>query len=304
MSKRNRRNGKDLGKQAEAVIKSKIAVRGSNSIDTKNPGRYKELQSIRSINDTSDALAKIAKDLGVKRIKHITPKMAEDYLKTRRDNYASQKSLDRERKALSIALNTEFKRTTAIKETEMKSRSYTTGQVKTVCDHMSERNALAAEIAYRSGLRAHELITITRSNEGSVTESRTWSDERFASRTGEVYLVTGKGGLTREVLLPRDLAARLEERRLDAPVLRRDRKVNYAQYYDIGGGQALSQSWSDASKRALGFSNGLHGVRHSYAQERLDEVKYHYKADHERARDIVAEELGHFRGIITEVYLR
>lgn len=83
----------------------------------------------------------------------------------------------------------------------------------------------------------------------------------------------------------------------------RDRGILYQQRYAIGGGQALSQSFSTASRAALGFSNGIHGVRHSYAQQR------HYEAqlllgDPERALRVVSQELGHFRPQITEVYLR
>ncbi len=73
---------------------------------------------------------------------------------------------------------------------------------------------------------------------------------------------------------------------------------------DLGGGNALSASFSRASQRALSFSHGLHGVRHKYAQERIDEIKLLLKVSHSIARDIVAQELGHFRGDITEVYLR
>lgn len=299
-----RKNGKDLNKQASALIKSRISIRNPNDTRTSNPGRYKSLQSIRSIKDTSYALAKIAKELGVKRIKHITPEMALEYLNIKRGNYASQKSLDRDRKALSIALQCEFPRQKAISDTELKSRAYTRNQVDEICKFMREKNALATQIAYYSGLRAHELITICRASEGKKTASRSWSEERFSGRVGDLYLVTGKGGLRREVLLPTSLVDKLEARRLTAPRLRTDRQVRYTQYYDIGGGNALSKSFSDASVKALGFSNGLHGVRHSYAQERLDEIKIVFRCSHDDARTILAEELGHFRGSITETYLR
>ncbi|MFW7525654.1 integrase domain-containing protein [Vibrio ostreicida] len=298
-----RKNGKDLNKQALAVIKSRIHQKESPQ---NNVGKYKPLQSIRSINDTAYALSKIAKELGVKRIKHINPELAKQYLNERINNYASQKSLDRDRKALSIALQINLDRSdyTAIAEKELRSRSYSKDQISEITRHMSEKNALATQIAHTAGLRAHELITIMRSNEGKSSSSREWNDDRFAGREGTVFIVTGKGGLKREVLLPDTLAARLESRRLAEPKITTDRKVRYVQYYDIGGGNNLSSAFTRASKKALNFSHGLHGVRHSYAQERLDEVKYFFKIDHDEARDVVAQELGHFRGYITETYLR
>ncbi|WP_052447979.1 integrase domain-containing protein [Vibrio rotiferianus] len=298
-----RKNGKDLKKQATAVIKSRISTR---EFPKQNVGNYKPMQSIRSINDTSDALANIAKNMGVKRIKHITPEMAKTYLEQKRDSYASQKSLDRDRKALSIALQIKLDRSeyTAIKETVLKTRSYTSPQVTEICRHMSERNSFSVRLAHSAGLRAHELLTITRASENSPSNTRSWSEDRFSGREGVTYLVTGKGGLRREVQISRELSVELESKRLSSPKVVTDRKVHYLQYYDIGGGKNLSSAFSRASKKALNFSHGLHGVRHSYAQERMDEVKTHFKVGHDQARDIVAQELGHFRGYITEVYLR
>lgn len=49
-------------------------------------------------------------------------------------------------------------------------------------------------------------------------------------------------------------------------------------------------------------SSGAHGLRHSYAQTRYEELANHY-ARHE-VLTIISQELGHFREDITEVYLR
>lgn len=48
---------------------------------------------------------------------------------------------------------------------------------------------------------------------------------------------------------------------------------------------------------------GKGGLRHSYAQKSMDELQgqgKHYR----HARELVSQELGHFRGDIVEVYLR
>lgn len=297
---------KTLRQQAAAVIRSKISITKSGKSKNSNSqsNNFKELQSVRSTNDTVLALAKIAENLNVERIKNITPDAATFYLEARRDNFASQKSLDRDRKALSIALGISMPRPKAISEQSLTSRSYSKNQIDLISNAMTERNSLALNIAYRSGLRTHELLTLKRADEGQRTASRTWSDNRFSGREGQLYLVTGKGGLTREILIPNELSLKLENRRLNSPVTTKDRGVNYLQRYDIGGGNALSSSFTRASQRTLSFSHGIHGVRHSYAQERMDEIKWRFKVSHEDARDIVAQELGHFRGDITETYLR
>lgn len=302
MAKRKNRN-KTIEQQAKAIIKARTA-KNQNGKPQEMPGNYRPLQSIRSTNDTIDALAKIARDLGVKRIKQITPEIAQKYLEIKQENFASQKALDRDRKALSITLQENLSRVESISNSTLKSRSYNNEQLQAIASSMTERNSLAVEIAHDAGLRAHEIITLKRVDEGQKTQSRTWTNDRFVSREGERYLVTGKGGLVREVQISKHLSERLEARRLSQPKVTVDRKVNYIQRYDIGGGNALSASFTRASQRALGFSHGLHGTRHTYAQMRVDEIKYHMKVSHDDARDIVAQELGHFRGDITETYLR
>ena len=107
----------------------------------------------------------------------------------------------------------------------------------------------------------------------------------------------------REVLLTRELAEAVEARRLEEPRLVVDRGVQYVQCYTIGGGRSWSQSFSSASRRELGFSNGGHGLRHSYVQERMDELQRRGMA-YEQARATVAQEVGHFAGETTEAYLR
>ena len=107
----------------------------------------------------------------------------------------------------------------------------------------------------------------------------------------------------REVALPRDLANRLESRRLDEPQRVTDRGIYYQQLYNLGAGKAWSQSVGDASTRALGWSTGAHGLRHAYAQERMKELQNQGK-NYYAAREIVSQELGHFRGDVVETYLR
>ena len=120
---------------------------------------------------------------------------------------------------------------------------------------------------------------------------------------GSRYVVTGKGGLIREVQLPSHLAARLEAQRLATPRPVTDRHVYYQQHYAIGGGQPWSMAVSRAAKAALGWSTGAHGLRHAYAQERVTELQ---TLEHSQkvANETVSQELGHFRPEITTTYLR
>ena len=128
-------------------------------------------------------------------------------------------------------------------------------------------------------------------------------DSKFAGREGVIYTVQGKGGLIREVLIPSPLAERLEHVRLASPVRVTDRGVFYQSQYAIGGGQRWSNAFSAASIRTLGWSRGAHGVRHSYAQQRMQELQK-LGLVRDMALRTVSQEMGHFRPEITETYLR
>jgi len=104
------------------------------------------------------------------------------------------------------------------------------------------------------------------------------------------------------VQIPTPLAERLEQHRLNEPVQITDRNIHYTTHYDVAGGQKFSDAFSKASERALGYSNGAHGLRHSYAQDRYEQLANHFKRSD--VMTIISQELGHFRPEITEVYLR
>ena len=129
-----------------------------------------------------------------------------------------------------------------------------------------------------------------------------WSPERFKGRDGVLYTVIGKGGLRRAVMLTKELADELEARRFGEHTVL-DRGIRYTQRHDVNFGSSLTKEWSSASKEAVGWSAGLHGLRHSYAQTRLAELQGLGFAREERM-GIVSQELGHFRTTETEGYLR
>ena len=241
---------------------------------------------------------------GLKHLEQLTPALAQEYLESRVVNCIGQKQLDADRVALGYVVGKEnLDRARSIQPTCHVSRAYTEAQVLLVASGQSPRNSLATEIAWRAGLRAHELLTIRPVSESNPSAHREWDARRFTGRQGQIYVVTGKGGLRREVLLDGKLATRLEVRRLEAPISVVDRGIRYQPIYDLSGGNAWSKSFAKSAVRLMGWSRGAHGVRHSYAQERMSELQ-NLGVPYEQARLIVSQEMGHFRPDIIECYLR
>lgn len=216
-----------------------------------------------------------------------------------------QKQIDTFRQALELVFQEKLTRVKSEIQTNFLPRSYKLEQIEEIIKHQSNPNFLATCISYFSGLRDHELFTIKTIDERSPTGNRPWLPTLFHG-IGEhkIYTVVGKGGLIRQVAIPIILAEQLEICRLSEPMKVLDRGIFYEPIYAIGGGQAFSQSFFDASKKALGFSNGSHGLRHSYAKNRLKTLKSTGEFSSEECLKIVSEELGHFRPEITLTYLR
>jgi integrase len=234
-------------------------------------------------------------------LRSLTQEKAIHYLEQRGES-VRQKMLDQERQAMQKILHL----TLPVIKSELvqiqKSRSYSPAQVEAILQKQQGKNQLATKLAHAAGLRAHELLTLQRKKERAASTHRTWSMDRFLGREGKIYTVIGKGGLIREVLIPTTLAQELEKTRLATPIKVKDRKIYYTKYYDINGGKIWSNSFINASNRALGRSNGAHGLRHSYAQDRMEELQQE-GIFYEPALGIVSQEMGHFRSSITEVYL-
>lgn len=235
-------------------------------------------------------------------LKNLSVKTASRYLEER-SQAVGQKTLDQERQAIQLHLGINLPVIKSELTQTLKSRAYTLVQTKLITSAQTQKYKLSTQIALAAGLRAHELLTLRRQEERSVSTHRIWSKLRFTGREGQLYTVEGKGGLVRTVLIPTHLAIQLEQQRLTTPTITKDRTIKYTQYYAIGGGQYWSNSFSAASKRELGWSHGAHGLRHTYAQTRMDELQGQGFL-YEEALKTVSQEMGHFRPEITEVYLR
>lgn len=294
-----------MGKYAKAEKQAASVVKA-----LEKSGAIKSLGTARGYTNALTRVAEFVKAARLGSLRDMTPERAIAYLEQRGEE-VGQKQLDMERQAMqSMMQNLTGKLDTSERLTVVKSehkqilssRSYTPEQVSMVAAAQRENNALSTQIAYSAGLRGHELLTLRRIEERNPSD-RPARAEKFTGREGERYTVKGKGGLVREVLIPSHLAKQLESKRLDSPQKVTDRNIHYAQHYAINGGNKWSSSFSKASERALGWSSGAHGLRHSYAQERMHELQASGLSRHV-ALETISQELGHFRPDITEVYLR
>jgi len=276
------------------------------------------LKSTRTGDNYKNRLLQVAKSDYLKinniRLYDLSPAQAIEYLEIRGQE-VRQKTLDMERQAIQsmfrhvtqkLGAKETLKVIKSEKEQVLNSRAYTPEQIKLIQHAQNKINALSTQIAYAAGLRAHELLTLRPAKEQPADTHRDneKSPHKFKGREGQYYTVKGKGGLTRVVIIPNHLAQQLEATRLENPKAYTDRSVHYTQYYNINGGNRWSRSFTRASNKQLGWSNGAHGVRHQYAQERMVELQVNYKINREEALKAVSQEMGHFRPGITEVYLR
>ncbi len=269
--------------------------------------------SVRTLSNYQERLEQVACNMQSYKIegeiRDLTPESAVTYLEFRGQEIG-QKTLDMERQAIQAMMRAtgkiEEKETLTVIKSEksqtLRSRAYTQEQVAIVAGSQRDNHALATKIAHAAGLRAHELYTLQPANQRSA-DKRPTLETKWQGREGVKYTVEGKGGLIREVLIPSQLANQLENTKLPTPVKISDRGVNYQSHYDIGGGHKWSDSFSKAAKRSLGWSEGAHGVRHSYAQERMHELQTAFLT-RDKALETVSQEMGHFRPGITETYLR
>lgn len=286
--------------QAERAIKQMLVIgsaRHTNRNDNKIHSLGTKRNSLQALTRITEWIQKNQKG----DLRGFNRELAIQYLEERSES-VGQKMLDQERQAIQKYLNDSLPVIKSELVQIKKSRAYTGQQVNLIANAQTEKNKLATRIAYAAGLRAHELLTLRKKEERSASSHRSWSKDRFTGRQGEIYTVVGKGGLIREVMIPSDLAKELESKLLPTPAIIKDRDIRYTQYYGINGGVTWSSSFSAASKRVLDWSTGAHGLRHAYAQERMDELQrkgFFY----EEALGLVSQSMGHFRSNITEVYL-
>lgn len=299
-----------MGKFAQ---KDPLVVAKSQAVNIIKQIQGNHLRSVGTVRNYEQALARVAKFANQELqcgLRQLTPEQAVFYLEVRSE-VVGQKTLDMERQAIQAMMQHVTKilplteRLVVVKSEHdqiLTSRAYTQEQVALVAQAQTELNALATEIAYVAGLRSHELFSLRPASE-QPADPRPAEKTKWQGREGVHYTVQGKGGLVREVLLPSPLAQRLEVQRLPTSQRVTDRGIHYTKHYGLNAGQTWSASFSRAATRVLGWSSGSHGVRHSYAQERMRELQ-HLGLLRDAALKTVSQEMGHFRPEITEIYLR
>ena len=303
--KQNRQKDK-LTDQARRFFNAKY-----NGMNQKKEKGTLLLHGRRTLNEQIRIVGKAAFDMNVKRLKHITPEMAQTYLSHCKDKGLTQKYLSTIKRSLERIVyakepEKKLEHVVAISKTIVsltdKDRAYSNEQIIAIMNNLSSQAKLSTLIAYNAGLRVEELLTIRRTNESSSSPNRVWNNNRFTGRSDGVrYIVTGKNGLKREEMLDKELAIHMEQYRLNTPKIILDRKEPFMINYDLLGGKRFSAAFSEASYKILGWSHGAHGLRFSYAQRRMDKELLHMK--YSEAKLIVSQELGHFREYITERYI-
>ena len=236
-----------------------------------------------------------------------------NYLEERRE-WIKQKTLNQERQSLQLVYKQKLPYLHAIRESVYDKRSYTMTEVNSIVVHQTLKNATTTWLAFYGGLRAHEPATILPIEERPASSHRNWDSRRFNGLPPHrLYTVQGKGKLVREVAIPLWLSIRLEKSRRITPIEIIDREIIYLSWYDVGIGQSWSQSFTSASKKALQFSRGGHGLRHSFAKWRLQHlidwiecsnIKSEKHTNEELALLLLSQLLGHFRLDIMYCYLR
>ena len=247
-------------------------------------GTNNHIKGVGTARNYEDRLTQIAKllkenkdnpDFKNKSLKDLNTSLAQKIL-AHQAQHAGQKTLDMDRQAMQSVLQNithDLKNherlldqsghvhTSEIQQ-ELKPRAYTSEQVELIKSHQNEANGFSTELAYRCGLRASELQPLQPLSERSPSD-RPANTEKFSGLEGKLYTTDGKGSLVRTICIPTKLAEQLESYRLPEPIQIKDRRIDIFQHYNIGGGQRWSNSFSRASNKALGWSNGAHGLRHS-----------------------------------------
>jgi hypothetical protein len=168
-----------------------------------------------------------------------------------------QKTLDQHRQALRLVFSVALTHFDAEVPTVTEGRAYTFDEMERIAGRQAPHNALATRIAFHAGVRAAELYELREARELAPEPDRPWRNDLFIGMPdGIIYRVVGKGGLARSVLIPLELHVQLQFLRLDTPTLVIDRLVHRKVRFLVGGGQAISESFSSTSNRVLVFFTG------------------------------------------------
>jgi integrase len=276
------------------------------------------LRSDRTVDRYKGDLARAAEaiqhECGIKRLKDITQTQAQDYINQRLKDRIRVRTVQGYAKALELLPNVAElivpSRATDANDKPTGTRAYTPAQIKEIQKFLNlPKSQLATQIILESGCRAQDLASLRLNHEHTITNARLAKlhPDRFAGREDWVKVnFIGKGGHEYISTIHPETARTLERYRLTLPQDFKERQqenVVTQQYYDIPAGKVLSTQWSRAADQSLGLKRGLHGLRHTFAQERLKDMQ-HAGMVWEKALECVSQQMGHYRASEVKTYLR
>lgn len=187
--------------------------------------------------------------------------------------------------------------------TEPVDRAYTCAEIDLLIESASPELAFSIALSADAGLRGMELLTLA--SPGQLQPSlRDWLPDRFRGRDYDApFIVWGKGGLHREVRVSKALAVQLEGVRRETKVKVSHRGAHLPSFFQLLGGHRFSKEFGRLSMKVLGFSHGAHGLRHSFAQRRRNELLC-CGCSLSYALAVVSQEIGHFHDKNTRAYMR
>ena len=305
--KKNQHKPLSLEKQIIRLI-SRHAHRGY----AKTSG--KKLRSDRTVSryqgDLTRAVRWIASQKAVSYLKAISTEEAQAYINARIKDNLTRQTLQGYAMALQLLPNVGSLNLPPVEKKQQKpSRAYTVEQIRLIQSQLPAPYQLAIQILWESGCRVQDLASLRLAHETTLQKARhhALDPQRFTGREHWIKVqYRGKGGHDYQSAISPQTAHRLETYRLTSP---RDFKGREGirrlaqQYYDLPAGQCLSRAFSQAAYRVLGWSHGAHGLRHTYAQTRLQEC-LDQNVPLITAKRWVSQTLGHYRPHVVNVYLR
>ena len=299
-----------LPEQAQRWIQAR-----ANRGQTKASG--KPLRSDRTVNryigDLARAAQWMAQQFGITQLKDITQAQAQAYIDLRCQQSIRAATLQGYGMALKTLpqvkqLSLPSKR--ADPNSKPKStRAYTLAQIQKIQSCLPLLAQLSVQIILESGCRAQDLASIRLASEAPLIRAQyaKLRPERFTGREDWITVkFIGKGGHEYLSTLSPDTIKQLQQHRLPHPIAYRDRGQDNAvcqQYYDLPAGNYLSKLWTAAAKHMLDGSHGIHGVRHTYAQQRMAQLQ-DAGMTWQLAKTCVSQTMGHYRAKEVDTYLR
>lgn len=162
-----------------------------------------------------------------------------------------------------------------------------------IIDNISnEKFNISASIMYESGARINEASLISESRLGGIIEHQTRGE------VGKIILESAdsKGGKQRDLYVSKETYSRIQTYIKEHGELKIDRSTRER--------QDLRNAIKEAAKISDQKYTGAHGLRHNFAQERVNELQNDYGKSYLEAITITSKEMGHERPSITEHYLR